>query len=129
MSNYLSWHVGMKVIADREGGWPERTHPALVGCVWPENGKVYTIREIDYLVASYGEGVVIWLDEIRNKVVKFRDLPAMEVGFAARGFRPLQTSKTSIEIFERLLNPSKGDTIRELEAEIFEYEPTEVPFR
>lgn len=44
-------------------------------------------------------------------------------------FRPVQKRATDISIFTALLNPSDEDTFRELEAEVFEYEPVEVPFR
>lgn len=104
--SYLNWHVGMKVECIN-GTFGDRNHPRLMGCQWPEIGVVYTIRSIGFATASYGKGVIIWLEEIHNPSVKFRDLPEMEMAFAASFFRPVQTRKTSIEVFTRMLNHQK----------------------
>lgn len=104
--DYSTWKVGDKIVCIGKTG--DRSHPKLAGVSWPQVGEVYTIRKLDYLVCSYGEGVVLWLDEIHNPTVKFCDLPAMECGFAARCFRPVQHRKTDISIFTRMLTGPKS---------------------
>lgn len=100
------FHVGQKVVCLRKK-WSVEAHPNLEGVTFPVFNRVYTIRNMDYLRTSYGEGVVLWFREIRNPVVKFRDLTPMEAGFAARDFRPLRERKTDISIFTSMLTTTK----------------------
>lgn len=97
----MSFHVGQRVVCVDDDFGPHSSHPKLSGVHWPQRGAVYTIRAMDFIAASYGEGTVLWFHEITNPVVKFRDLPPMEVAFVAKFFRPVKT--TSIEIFRQML--------------------------
>ncbi|TGV15805.1 hypothetical protein EN816_00705 [Mesorhizobium sp. M8A.F.Ca.ET.173.01.1.1] len=119
--SYQDWHVGMRVVCVKR---QEVGRARDEGVSLPTIGNVYTIRDIE--PCDYWPGVCIRLNEVRNGP---HHLDGQEPSFYHGWFRPVQTRKTSIAQFERLLNPSKEDTLRELEAEIFEHEPTEVPFR
>lgn len=106
MSQYLSWHVGMKVVCVDDSPAMEagEVRDRLV-C-----GRIYTIREIGpeprcvenpRLAGGWCE-VNVWL----NEVTRVGDL-----GYAASRFRPVQERKTSIEVFTKLLHrvPAKED--------------------
>lgn len=90
--NYTSWHCGMKVVLVHER-WNNRSPLEQAGNTFPERGQVYTIRSIG-----------IHLIEIENPVCEYRNGPA-ELAFSVENFRPVQTRKTSIEIFTAMLSP------------------------
>lgn len=105
MTQYLDWHVGMKVVC-LDIAWP--AHAASIaakGCRFPELGRIYTIREIG--VAQEDGKVYVRLREIVNPRVNLRPWPAGEPRFGARRFRPVQTRKTDISCFQQMLAPSK----------------------
>ncbi len=88
------FHVGQKVVCVKVGAWAD----ALLDEIMPINGGIYTIRDME---ADSGE---VWLrfDEIRNPECPFDD-GWYECRFWADNFRPLETRKTSIEIFNQIL--------------------------
>lgn len=88
----------------------------------PETGRIYTIREFYVHKAK----VYIRLDELRNIPLE-TVLGPFEAAFNVTHFRPVQPRKTSIDIFESLLDPTEDETFRELEAEQFDYENCAVP--
>lgn len=96
--NYLSWHVGMKVVCTkriRADVWS--------GEILPLVGAVYTVREITVAVIDGQERVGVRLKEIVNEPRQYCDAFA-EAIWAARAFRPLVTRKTSISIFTAMLH-------------------------
>lgn len=88
--------VGQKVV--RVGGNARPNVPA----VWPEIGKIYTVRAIN--VWDYG--VLLHLHEIDNSHM-VPEYSRIEPGFQAQFFRPVIQRKTDISIFKAMLNPSK----------------------
>ena len=100
--NYTSWTVGMRVVCvdaspinrDLEGR-PIKPVSTL------QEGNVYTIADI---------GVRDGIYHGRGRFVKIRLVNVLDVndGYAAARFRPVQTRKTDISIFQRILsNPHK----------------------
>lgn len=120
MIAYLDWKVGDRVVCvDSCAGSPKFWDHGEA----PESGTVYTLRSIYVL----NDEPVVQLEEIsRSDWSRFIHGPC--VGYRANRFRKVVARKTSIAIFERLLNPSDADTFRELEAEEFDYSDV-VPFR
>jgi hypothetical protein len=49
----------------------------------------------------------LWLDEIKNPVLRYTDGDVGEIPFAAFRFRPVVERKTDISIFTAMLKPSK----------------------
>jgi hypothetical protein len=100
--DYTSWHVGMKVvcIACRPDGAP-------ADAFYPEIDRIYTLREIrDDAPWRYGKTkVVVLLNELDNSHFVGRAGYWVEPGFDPRGFRPVQTRKTDISVFEKMLRP------------------------
>lgn len=94
MTDYTSWHVGMKVVcvADdwEQVGGPERL---------PIKGEVYTIRSI----APGPDGIYVMLVEIVNEPMHYRQ-GLCEMDFHADAFRPVQRRVTDISIFTAMLN-------------------------
>jgi hypothetical protein len=78
----------------------------LTPVVFPEKGKIYTIERI-----GAGElGVYLILQEIGEQHGAFEidgSVWTCFVGFDPECFRPLETRKTDISVFTRMLNPSK----------------------
>lgn len=101
----LDWHVGMKVVCVADAIY------LIDGAQYPENGRIYTIRELRDDAPWGGKHIVVLLNELDNSGFIGRRGDRwtchVEPGFATDGFRPVQTRKTSIEIFRRMLNPSK----------------------
>lgn len=99
--NYTSWHVGMKVVLI-DDNWGPR-HDITLGVVDPVKGVVYTVRSVQ--MSPSGSGFVcITLNEIRNPILKYRSSTGERL-YRAYRFRPVQTRKTSIEIFTAMLSP------------------------
>ncbi|WP_107341840.1 hypothetical protein [Agrobacterium pusense] len=88
--------VGQKVV--RIGGNARPNVPA----VWPEIGKVYTVRGIN--VWDYG--VLLHLHEIDNSHM-VPEYSRIEPGFQAQFFRPVIERKTDISIFTDMLIEQK----------------------
>jgi hypothetical protein len=98
MTDYTSWHVGMKVVCVDDQF--DHVLPREIG---PVAGREYTIRTISRCPNT---GVVgIRVEEIVNPNTGRNpdDAGNNERGFPAPRFRPVQKRKTSIEIFQRLL--------------------------
>lgn len=90
--NYTSWHCGMKVVCIKRGAW-QGTLVDTRKCPKPKYGEVCTISAIDHL-----SGYVC----IRVEGYHPKDW------FTASRFRPVQTRKTDISVFQRILsNPHK----------------------
>lgn len=103
--NYTSWYCGMKVVLV-DDQWVHFKANTMRGNSYPTVGGVYIIRDIG-MVGLDGE-VALRLAEIQNPVLQWPDGYVMELAFAARRFRPVQTRPTSIAIFQRILsNPHK----------------------
>lgn len=95
------FYVGQKVVCidDNWAGYP----------IWvahvpnrPIRREIYTVRSI----YSYGGSSGLLLEELKNPITEWRHVTC-EGGFLVRRFRPAVERKTSIEIFTRMLNPSK----------------------
>lgn len=98
--NYTSWHCGMKVVV--VDGAPVGLHPTFN---YPEFGEVYTIRSM--FIGAQGR-LLLRLVEVVNHRAPHIDGKIYEPGFEAEFFRPVQTRKTDISIFQRILsNPHK----------------------
>jgi hypothetical protein len=94
MSNF---HIGQKVVfigGKRNGGYRDE--------IWPEVGCVYTVRAKRY----YPDYVAILLVEIVNAPRQYAE-GFQEADVDAGCFRPVIERKTDIEVFRRLLVPSK----------------------
>ena len=108
--SYHDWHVGMKVVF--AGGSTHSTRrPVFFGMFSRfveggtplTEGTVYTVKEI-----GVGRNRVTGDDEVGIKIDPDPDPDAYDIGYyPARNFRPVQTRKTSIAIFQAMLNPSK----------------------
>lgn len=90
------WTAGMEVVCIVGG---DRSHwgpltPAARGICPPVKGKVYHVSGIEY-------------DETEELIYVALKEYAPDVGFDARGFRPVQPRKTDISVFTALLNTSK----------------------
>jgi hypothetical protein len=91
MSDFTSWHVGMRVACITR---PAPTEPPP----YPALNKVYTLSKI-------------W--KARDLIlVDLVELPAKPTlgyftGYRAAAFRPVQTRKTDISVFTALLTPTK----------------------
>lgn len=106
--SYLNWHVGMKVVFVNSGGVVN-----LVRSGWRkwlprqrlshnlQTGETYTIS-----------GIVTHLDEDRGDIVciflvGFAFKESAKVAFPAGWFRPVETRKTDISLFEGMLTGTK----------------------
>lgn len=97
----MAFYVGQKVICVRDDIAAPRKYPEA----YPKRGCVYTIRGIK---EGGKRGVAVWLEEIHNQKFSYDD-GYREVSFYHWRFRPVIERKTSIEIFQRMLTPSKVD--------------------
>lgn len=93
MTNFTSWHAGMRVVCV---GHPSRGEPPP----FPVFNKVYTLKRI-------------WKVRDRNKVlIDLVELPAKRApgyytGYRAACFRPVHERKTDISIFTAMLHDKK----------------------
>lgn len=103
----MAFYVGQKVVRLEPPSMEDMfaEYPILRTLAFPETGKIYTIRGFHRCLGSER----IWLEEINNPPILFRYIGMSEVSFDPRYFRPIVERKTSIEIFERMLNPSKQE--------------------
>lgn len=106
---YLDWHVGMKVVCVGCEGTPKpkgfwQAWQKHWGIIKPQRREAYTIR--DMRMGSDGD-LRVRLVEIVNPVIEYNDAPPQEPWFFGRAFRPVQTRKTDISVFQQLLAPSK----------------------
>ena len=111
--SYLDWHVGMKVVCTKRGGWLLIEGGALQ-IVHPEYGEICTITSLD-------------IDDGGRLFIAVEGRPSYSL-YDARRFRPDQKRDTSIEVFTTLLNPSP-EQIGEVLLEEFILEHSEVPFQ
>ena len=97
--SYLDWHVGMKVVCVIGGG--HRWHEDMESLA---EGGVYTIRGMNINPATGNLNVLV--DEIRNPARQCAE-GFGEPYYGARRFRPVQTRKTDISIFEAMLTGAR----------------------
>lgn len=100
--SYIDWHVGMKVVCVDDEPWPE-FKSEMDGLT---SGQVYTIRKVGLDPYPGFPGVGVWLDEIHRPLDKGFEQYG-EASFSAARFRPVQTRKTDISIFEAMLTGAK----------------------
>jgi hypothetical protein len=100
--NYLDWHVGMKVVcvdASTRNYDPPRFRSLGTDLSGIEEGRIYTVREILDFYGMVGvrlQGIIRPLSRL-----------GLEVPYAAARFRPVQTRKTDISVFEAMLTGAK----------------------
>jgi hypothetical protein len=110
--SYLDWKVGDKIVCIADQDRIDAVHATVPGSIYPQSGKVYTIREMRDDSQWHSNKVVVLLKEIDNSHLLGAVLVPgtkcyVEPGFNPNGFRPVQPRKTSIEVFQRIrLNPS-----------------------
>lgn len=95
MSDYTSWHVGMKVVCV-DDQWHD---PTAFGPCPLVAGVIYTVARIQPATGLYRGGC----DHICVQVAEIN----WERGFAAPRFRPVQKRKTDISIFTAMLHDKK----------------------
>lgn len=89
----MSFHIGQKVVCVYDG---KRSDP---DGEYPEYRGVYTVRE---LVTHHVDGhLMLYLQEIRNPVVRVESGLWAEQAYGAKYFRPVRT--TDISIFKAML--------------------------
>lgn len=93
----MTFRIGQKVVCVRH-----HKNEHTESFIRPEIGGVYTVSG-DTL--AYGEQY-LFLKEIKNAPVKWRDLGTSELPFWCGQFRPLVERKTDISVFTALLNPA-----------------------
>ena len=93
MSAIPSWaRVGAKVVC--VATWRRQTEYHEQG---PVSGEIYTIREVGALHLHEPGVVCVRLVEIKNRCLKYRDMPAgWEPAFRLSRFRPLITIEDDI---------------------------------
>jgi|GEM_PF-852650 hypothetical protein len=75
------------------------------GLIIPEEGHVYTIRDLrDGMNRRDGVIPVVLLEEIRNREVPLFGGRYGEPGFSYESFRPVVDRKTDISCFKAMLN-------------------------
>lgn len=108
MTDYTSWHVGMKVVCVVDPDKLGRNMKRFRGAHFPQVGGIYTVREIRAL----SDRVILLLAEISNQHIagqKHSDgsYSHDEPGFNIKYFRPVQKRKTDISIFTAMLHDKK----------------------
>lgn len=105
--NYLEWHVGMKVVCVNDRykcvliyrrwfGWRKSERIILHNL---NRGDVYTVTGMDKIVLKDGrDHVGVFLAEAQHF-----DTGGPSLSFPAQLFRPVQTRKTDISVFTKLL--------------------------
>ncbi|MGV2110129.1 hypothetical protein ACQZ46_02500 [Agrobacterium salinitolerans] len=94
--------VGQKVVCV-DGSAPSREQKLRLGSRYPDEGKIYTIREC----LIWGGSPAVRLEEIVNPLLNFAFDGFSEQAFSPARFRPVIQRKTDISIFKAMLNPSK----------------------
>lgn len=94
---YRDWHVGMKVVALRNGcwSWPKAIRDFIVA------GEVYTIAAMD--PAPEGDDVPFYIVPEGSPIDEDGDVAT----YACYGFRPVQPRATDISIFTSMLTGVK----------------------
>lgn len=96
----MTFRVGMKVVCILNKPW--RPQQGLINM--PFYKGIYTVAEI----RTRKDAVGLLFYELKNPVVEFDDTGNIgEPAFSAEYFRPIVERKTSIEVFQRMLNPSE----------------------
>lgn len=99
---YLDWHRGMKVVCISD------VAPYCGEAPVPVKNKIYTILDFvlvprnQHVVAADGRKGSPRVDAVLISLEEFGNLSA----YHAIWFRPLETRRTDISIFEKLLVPS-----------------------
>jgi hypothetical protein len=94
--------VGQKVVCI-DGSAPSRDVKFSLGSRYPDDGKIYTIREC----LIWGGSPAVRLQEIVNPKLNFIHEGFSEQAFSPERFRPVIQRKTDISIFKAMLTPSK----------------------
>lgn len=69
---------------------------------FPRLNHVYTVRGVLIYQFDPTPDVGVYLEELRNPVIQWRDGDYSELAFSPCRFRPLQTRPTDIEVFQRI---------------------------
>lgn len=91
----MNFRIGQRVACIKEGDWMD----ALDVPNRPKGGSIYTIRE------KASDGIGLLFHEIRNPRTLHQE-GLTEPAWHPHRFRPLVDRKTSIEVFQKMLNPS-----------------------
>lgn len=91
------FHVGMMVVCV-SSKW---TRPPSRGEVYPTEGQVYTIRDMEPSRSNTACGVHLQFDELRNPELDYNTCRG-ECSFNGDKFRPVV--KTDISVFEAMLS-------------------------
>lgn len=126
--SYLDWKAGDKVIYI--GGDTHRIFRRVFFGLFDVSFNFSRLTKgAEYTIKGIGKARHKLTGEMVVAIDIDPDPSQVPGSYAASCFRKVQKRATSIEVFTALLNPSEDETFRELEAEQFKYEPTEVPFR
>jgi hypothetical protein len=101
------FHVGQRVVCITEG-----LHWRISFERRPAKGQILTVRAIEDCSSPENHPQSLFFEEIVNEpgnYMYFGRVVFGEPSFCGHRFRPIVTPKTSIEIFERLLNPANHD--------------------
>ncbi len=97
---------GDKIVCIDDSSWGKNWLAcATAGCLFPEKGRIYSIRVIGY--SEQKQHWCLRLAEIVNPALHVPPYTPGELTFNVRRFRPLVEHKTDISIFTKLLNPTR----------------------
>lgn len=100
------FYVGQKVVCIAKGDWKVSKAEHLAGgqsIIVPENGKIYTVRNI-YIDPLSGEPGIRLNEIINDKISKWENFTLyLEIGWPPHEFRPVK--ETDISVFKKLLRP------------------------
>ncbi len=99
----MTFRVGQRVVcvdAEAHGRYTPWAHSGELDGL--RRGAIYTIRKI----GIYNESPIVLLEEI-SRPTRGGWEHYGEIGYHPARFRPIVERKTSIEVFQRMLNPSE----------------------
>lgn len=99
----MNFRVGQKVIRVGNASPGAVKIPAGYGHTYPRKGEIVTIKTINHWPLWT---LLTFVEHDNSHLIQLFG-SQFEPGFEAKAFRPLVERKTSIEIFTRMLNPSK----------------------
>lgn len=100
--------VGQKVVCVSDDKTPPEGHVVISDVIFPELGKIYTVRKVQ--IGRLGNVPCLVFEEIENQQVEVLINGVIWVGeviFDASAFRPLVARKTDISCFTAMLNGQK----------------------
>ncbi|MGR9130800.1 hypothetical protein [Rhizobium leguminosarum] len=101
-----AFHVGQRVVfVDDSGIENPRIIGNKYGFTFPTKGSVYTVRGL--VTSSFTGENLLLLEEIDNREAADASGWLKEPGTESYRFRPVIERKTSIEIFQAMLNPKR----------------------